>query len=647
MDYVANCDWVDLYYDGEHRGIYLLGEKNSVGSTGVDITDLEDAYEDVNETYGEDVTTAIGTNKYGLNYQYTVGLTDPEDISGGYLLELNGNDFDEASGFYTRQGMAFNVKSPEYASENAVAYISELYQEFEDAVYAQDEDGNYTGINPTTGKHYYEYVDLDSLVQVVMIQQFARNNDGFYSSMFMYKDTDDVLHFGPVWDQELTFGSGWNKHIKPERESYHYLEAALIKIPDFKEALAEYYNNSFKSVAENLIAENGTIATSVAKISSSVAMDSKLWPYVYIGDPSNTNHLWADGTTYESIISDMQQWIVKRFAYLDEKLKIEDTTGDGTDSNEPGGTLDGSVSGGDTLDGSVSGGDTTGGNTSDDETATGVPAVTVKPTPTYYSVTNSTVTDGSITFNTNSAAQGETVTLTVTPKDGYTLETLVVKSGNRTLSVKAVAGGYAFTMPAGDVTIEATFTYNDNACPSEPYDDVDTSKWYHESVDYAVSNGLMEGTGDTTFEPNTNATRAMLVTILHRLEGEPDAGALTFADVASDTWYSDAVAWANETGIVEGYSEDIFAPNDNVTREQMVTILYRYAKYKGYDVSGQADLTTFTDSSSVSSWASDAMAWAVDAQLVEGMSNGKLEPTGTATRAQIATILMRFCKLIA
>jgi hypothetical protein len=250
-----------------------------------------------------------------------------------------------------------------------------------------------------------------------------------------------------------------------------------------------------------------------------------------------------------------------------------------------------------------------------------------------------------VVADAESAAQGDIITLTVTPKTGYTLDTLVIKSEGRTLAAKAVTGGYKFTMPAGDVTIKVTFSYTDSDCTAEDFTDVDTGKWYHEAVDYVLTNGLMNGTGDTTFEPDTNANRAMLVTILYRLEGEPETGAPTFTDVAADEWYSNAIAWAAENEIVNGVDDDTFAPFDNVTRQQMVTILYRYAKYKGYDVSGQADLSTFTDSSQISSWASDAMAWAIDAQLVNGVDDDKLDPTGTATRAQIATILMRFSSL--
>ena len=216
MPYTASTDWVDLYYDGVYRGTYIVSEKNSVNKTGVNITDMEEAYKDLNSGYGENASTALAENKYGQTYQYTTGLTEPENITGGYLLELNGTKldesynpkYDEASGFITGKGSAMNVKSPEYCGKDAMAYISEYYQEFEDAVYAQDADGNFTGYNAQTGKYYYEYCDLNSLIQAYLMQYLSGNSDAFYSSFFFYKDVDGIMYASPVWDMELTGGGG-------------------------------------------------------------------------------------------------------------------------------------------------------------------------------------------------------------------------------------------------------------------------------------------------------------------------------------------------------------------------------------------------------------------------------------------------------
>jgi hypothetical protein len=184
-------------------------------------------------------------------------------------------------------------------------------------------------------------------------------------------------------------------------------------------------------------------------------------------------------------------------------------------------------------------------------------------------------------------------------------------------------------------------------CPSAHYIDVDHSKWYHEAVDFAIEKGLFVGTSDATFEPNTAMSRAMLVTVLWRLEGSPTvASADSFEDVVSNTWYRNAVAWANANKIVSGYGNGLFGPNDNVTREQMAAILYRYAEIKGHDVTAAADLTSFTDAVDISIWALPSMEWAVAQELITGVTKTTLEPGSNATRAQVAMVLMRFMKNI-
>lgn len=315
MPYTASCDWVNLYYDGEYRGVYLLSEKNAVKDTGINITDLEAAYKDQNPEYGTNMTTATGTNAYGGSYTYTTGLTDPTDITGGYLLELNHDAPDEVNGFVTKKGKGVNVKSPEWCGDAAMEYISEYYQAFENAVYAMDENGNYTGINDD-GKHYYEYVDRDSLVKIFLLQELALSPDGFISSLYFYKDANGIMYAGPIWDQDMTLGTGWTKYISPDTTDYHYMADALIQIPDFREAVIAYYNETFAPQANALIAENGTIYGYADRLTDSAEMNFVLWPYIRVGDPNNTEHIWKN-TTYASVLADMQNWLTQRIAKLD------------------------------------------------------------------------------------------------------------------------------------------------------------------------------------------------------------------------------------------------------------------------------------------------------------------------------------------
>ena len=315
MPYTASCDWVNLYYDGEYRGVYLLSEKNAVKDTGINITDLEAAYEDLNPAYGTNMSTSTGTNAYGGSYTYTTGLTDPTDITGGYLLELNHNAPDEVNGFVTKQGKGVNVKSPEWCGDAAMKYISEYYQAFENAVYATDGNGNYTGINED-GKHYYDYVDRDSLVKIFLLQELALSPDGFISSLYFYKDANGIMYAGPIWDQDMTLGTGWSKYISPDTTDYHYLAEALIQIPDFREAVIAYYNETFAPQANALITEDGTIYGYADCLADSAEMNFVLWPYIRVGDPNNAEHIWKN-TTYASVLADMQNWLTQRIAKLD------------------------------------------------------------------------------------------------------------------------------------------------------------------------------------------------------------------------------------------------------------------------------------------------------------------------------------------
>ena len=179
--------------------------------------------------------------------------------------------------------------------------------------------------------------------------------------------------------------------------------------------------------------------------------------------------------------------------------------------------------------------------------------------------------------------------------------------------------------------------------PADRYTDVDKAAWYYEAVEYALEKGLFVGTSETTFSPNTVMSRAMLVTVLWRMEGEPAVtSANSFTDVAADAWYAKPVLWANENNIVSGYGDGLFGPNDNITREQMAAILNRYAGFKGYDVSAADNLAAYTDAGHVSDWALASIKWAVGEKLITGMTTTTLVPQGNATRAQVASILMRY-----
>lgn len=179
------------------------------------------------------------------------------------------------------------------------------------------------------------------------------------------------------------------------------------------------------------------------------------------------------------------------------------------------------------------------------------------------------------------------------------------------------------------------------------FDDVASTAWYADGVHYVAQQGIMNGAGNGTFSPDTAMSRAMLVQVLYNLEGKPETAGCAFTDVAADAWYADAVAWAADAGIVTGVSDTTFAPDQMMTREQIATILYRYAAYKGYDVTASNDLSSYTDADQIGAYAFEAMQWANGAGLVTGTTGATLNPLGSATRAEVATILMRFLESVA
>ena len=174
-----------------------------------------------------------------------------------------------------------------------------------------------------------------------------------------------------------------------------------------------------------------------------------------------------------------------------------------------------------------------------------------------------------------------------------------------------------------------------------PFTDVSADDWFYDPVCFVYSQGLMTGTSATTFEPNTPLSRAMLVAVLHRLEGSPQASAGDFIDVADSDWYAQAVNWAASVGVVNGFDDGTFQPNTAITREQLAAILCNYAQYKGFDTSASGSLSTFTDAASVSDWAKESVEWAVGSGLIGGYEDSTLRPQGTTTRAEVASVLQR------
>ena len=268
---------------------------------------------------------------------------------------------------------------------------------------------------------------------------------------------------------------------------------------------------------------------------------------------------------------------------------------------------------------------------------------------TTYAVTAPDAENGTVRVSPSRASRGTTVTITVTPDEGYELESLTVLDSrdNEIALTDKGDGKYTFTMPSGRVTVEASFA--EIAPEPLPFGDVDDGDWFADAVRFVYESGMMNGVSKTDFAPHATTSRSMIVTILYRLEGEPVVDyAMDFTDVAGDAYYAEAVRWAASEGIVGGYGGGLFGSDDAVTREQLAVILYRYAVYKGYDVSIGEDtnILSYADFADLSEYAIPAMQWACGAGIVNGTSESTLAPQGEATRAQVAAMLMRFCESI-
>ena len=270
--------------------------------------------------------------------------------------------------------------------------------------------------------------------------------------------------------------------------------------------------------------------------------------------------------------------------------------------------------------------------------------------PTTYDIVIPSALANTVKADKTKAAAGDTVTLTAAGEGTLT----VTDANGKTVALTDLGSGkYTFKMPSAKVSVGFKTTPDQPCdggkdCPSAPFTDVDTAKWYHLSVDYVLTHKMMNGVSSRAFAPNANLTRGMLVQILYNLEGKPKGTAANFSDVQADAWYAEAVGWAASNKVVTGYADGTFRPNAAVTREQAAAILYRYAQSKGIDVSvgENTNILSYVDVQQASEYAIPALQWAVGAGVLNGKNGGRLAPTGTATRAEIAAIMQRWCENI-
>ena len=252
---------------------------------------------------------------------------------------------------------------------------------------------------------------------------------------------------------------------------------------------------------------------------------------------------------------------------------------------------------------------------------------------------------GAVTVDPTHPRQGDPVTITAQPDEGYEVGEITVTrpDGSQVELTENSDGTWGFPQPGESVTIAVTFRCDGGElCPSAHLTDVELNAWYHEAVDYVVEHGIMAGVSATAFQPNGSLTRGQVVQILHNLEGKPEETAeAPFTDTAGH-WALEAIAWAAQNNVVAGYDDGTFGPEKLVTREEFAQMMYNYAKFKGYDLTAGGDLAQFPDAGAISDWAETALSWANGKGLINGHDNGTIDPQGNTTRAQAASIMKNF-----
>lgn len=312
MGFCTENKWVDLYYDGAYRGCYLLSEKVEIDSGRVDITDLEELNEEANDGVDfEDLPVEMGKTANGATYYYCAGMNAPEDITGGYLLEM---EFDtraeaEVCRFITSRGQNIVVKSPEYACEEEMAYIASLYQEWEDAIY-------HGGVNPTTGKKHTDYVDLRSAAICYLANELSKNQDGFQSSSYFYKDSQaDLMHMGPLWDYDSTLNFDGTARPAGMYTARTGLGSVLCELGDFREAVRQIYLEELYPLLTDVVLGEQDAASATGELRSICCYDALL------ADSMACNGLlWENPKGWQTEVGQLRDFLSDRADYLKDTL---------------------------------------------------------------------------------------------------------------------------------------------------------------------------------------------------------------------------------------------------------------------------------------------------------------------------------------
>ena len=603
---------VDVVMNGEYIGNYQFCEHVRIDDERIEITDWEGIGEDAAaaivkaNSLGDDaldeLETAMAENfswidtdtvKYNGKTYKVSEYYDYPDVDGGYLLEMD-ISYDEVSKFKTNDNVPIMFKGPEFAntSNSMMNYVKTYIQAFEDSVKSPD----YTAEHEGKIKHYSELFDMQSLVDNWLIQELFFNQDFMRKSTYMYKNHDEPFKMGPIWDLDWTSGSYQMHSQDYDKWQTQYFNSDCQADQWYKYMTKDPYfikmaQNRYLDIRDTYIAE---MMNNIDVYSSQISLSAQ-----------RTLNMWGLYGVYGLEINKFKTWMNNRLNFMDEKMADLDTF-----LNE--------------FDDSMS--------------LINVSGSLIKNNSTYH----------------HAAKKGTVLNLTATGH-GTTAKVWINNKNVAEVNVKNGIANYSMNLKE-DCVVQFYF-YDENTLISKsytsistkpPFTDVSDKQWYYQPINEAYQLGLMTGATETLFKPNANMNRGMVAIVFHRMEESPKVEySAVFPDVAKNQYYTESVLWAKHTGVINGYKDGTFKPTKNVTREEIVTMLYNFARYKGINVKSNKDITYFNDYSKITPYARVPMKWAVEKGLLNGKDNGtRLDPLGTATRAECSKMLVQAYKIL-
>ncbi len=702
-DYFSNLtQYVDVYIGGVYRGVYILTERLD-NKAAVDITDQEDfvtsASSDMTVISDPTDPAIIAGVQY---YRYTTDAlkTTDFDLSGGYLMETNFGSLEDC-GFVTAKGMYLNLKAPEVCTREQVQYIAKYVQEFENAICSPT---GYNSLGKHYSE-YADLESLAGMILTyAFYQNWELFRTSTYVYIDTADSGHPKLTFGPVWDFEtgpqILSGDAtlFGEHnVYTDTQQYIWLEPLWQKGDFMKIAYekARKLSGILDATLERTEAADGVRPASklLDEAHDSLVMNWIRWDIekAILSNPSYSSHandfdyyadnfvealnarkdnwdtLWeADRYLYGVKLSAMREKDSCRYAlycavtgsepidyrwYRADKdgssgLQIDGQAGARLIVNEPG-TYYCVVTGANNAYSRNAQGEAFKSETIDIASPlfSTEDAEEVDKLPEHVPGEWETVQEPTCTEN------GQRVRRCTICEDHEILENEIIdptghdegkwtilRQPSKTVEGLRVLRCTVCNTELDRQTIPKLFSNN--------FEDVKTGSWYEDAVDYAVANGLMNGVDEKRFSPDGTMTRGMLVTVLWRMENAPTVSESNpFGDVAAGKYYTDAVLWAASNDIVNGISAGKFSPAGDITREQLAAILYRYAGKSNRNTDARADLTEFPDGTAASEYAKEALSWAYAEKLITGSKAGEqtlLNSKGSASRAQVAAILMRY-----